>query len=38
MKPIIIPGYCDRCGGAMVTTAKGQECEACGNPTARKEN
>jgi len=34
-KPVILVGYCDKCGGSMVTTAKGLECEDCGNTTFR---
>jgi len=33
---IILPGMCDKCGGSMVNGAKGQECEDCGNKTAKK--
>jgi len=31
-----IPGYCEKCGGAMFIVADGQQCEDCGNTTAKK--
>ena len=34
---VILPGYCDKCGGSMVNVNKGVECEDCGNKTFRKE-
>jgi exosome complex RNA-binding protein Csl4 len=34
-KPVILVGYCDVCGGSMVQTGKGVECENCGNRTFR---
>jgi exosome complex RNA-binding protein Csl4 len=32
----ILPGYCDKCGGSIVNTMKGVECEDCGNTTFKK--
>lgn len=33
---VILPGYCDKCGGSMVANKKGPECEDCGNKTFKK--
>jgi exosome complex RNA-binding protein Csl4 len=35
MKPVINIGMCSECGGPMVPTVKGHECENCGNKTIR---
>ena len=36
MPIVIIPGYCDKCGGSMMKKKNHSECEDCGNKTAKK--